>query len=393
MTSNEQDENPDWARGYPVEELERIADICQEHDHEYSLSVFSKVQERDVATWMDEYQVIAADDWCIVYEDVDRSRRIQDFRREPRGKMQRYDRFVRRVAWRDDDSSDAYSAVRETLGALLDDVTGWVRLWQGHPGDERLADDLGLDHGLTKISAASELEGIWVTDDEIVHIDDLLPEEALHLERASTSIDPDAFQAARDALDRIEEWTGHYSKYGDPDTWSALALRGFGGKTGFIDKPAERNQSWREDNPDKLNWECQDTPLRDELPELDPLIDAVPGRKERIRLMRLGPDDGEIERHADITDPDAGAALGNLMRMHVPLQTNIGVAFTSWNRFGNPKTTHMGAGEIWYLDTRKPHRVINEGSTDRVHLVLDVESNEQLLDTLGVEKQTVGEFF
>ena len=44
---------------------------------------------------------------------------------------------------------------------------------------------------------------------------------------------------------------------------------------------------------------------------------------------------------------------------------------------------HMGAGEAWYLDDRKPHRAKNSGEEDRIHFVMDVESNPKLLALLG----------
>jgi Aspartyl/Asparaginyl beta-hydroxylase len=35
----------------------------------------------------------------------------------------------------------------------------------------------------------------------------------------------------------------------------------------------------------------------------------------------------------------------------------------------------MMVGECWYLDTRKRHRAINGGATERTHLVVDLEAN------------------
>ena len=49
---------------------------------------------------------------------------------------------------------------------------------------------------------------------------------------------------------------------------------------------------------------------------------------------------------------------------------------------GAPEVTNMAVGEAWYLDTRKPHQAINGGDTDRIHLVVDVQSNDKLLALL-----------
>ena len=37
----------------------------------------------------------------------------------------------------------------------------------------------------------------------------------------------------------------------------------------------------------------------------------------------------------------------------------------------------------WYLDTRKPHTAVNAGATERIHLVMDVESSPELLALLN----------
>jgi hypothetical protein len=33
----------------------------------------------------------------------------------------------------------------------------------------------------------------------------------------------------------------------------------------------------------------------------------------------------------------------------------------------------LEAGTLWYLRLSEPHRIVNGGSTDRVHLVIDAE--------------------
>ena len=41
-------------------------------------------------------------------------------------------------------------------------------------------------------------------------------------------------------------------------------------------------------------------------------------------------------------------------------------------------TVNMKVGECWYMDMRKPHRVINGGDEIRTHLVIDVEANDKV---------------
>ena len=42
-----------------------------------------------------------------------------------------------------------------------------------------------------------------------------------------------------------------------------------------------------------------------------------------------------------------------------PIKTNEKVLFTLWDCEGNMSTVNMKVGECWYMDMRKPHRVIN----------------------------------
>ena len=38
----------------------------------------------------------------------------------------------------------------------------------------------------------------------------------------------------------------------------------------------------------------------------------------------------------------------------------------------------MKVGECWYIDVRKPHRAVNDGTDMRTHLVIDVEANHEV---------------
>jgi hypothetical protein len=64
------------------------------------------------------------------------------------------------------------------------------------------------------------------------------------------------------------------------------------------------------------------------------------------------------------------------MRIHYPIVTNEKVLFNSWRLTGEVQEVNMKIGEAWFLDTRKPHRAINGGTEDRIHLVIDVVGNE-----------------
>ena len=79
------------------------------------------------------------------------------------------------------------------------------------------------------------------------------------------------------------------------------------------------------------------------------------------RLLRLGPG-GCIREHRD---HDLGQPDGDL-RIHVPIITDAQVDFLLDGR-----RIPMQAGECWFLDLSRPHRVENHGGVARVHLVVD----------------------
>jgi hypothetical protein len=125
-----------------------------------------------------------------------------------------------------------------------------------------------------------------------------------------------------------------------------------------------------------LDAECIDTLLMEKLPSARNILDRIHAPKERVRLMRLTGDGGELTRHADITDRNAGLEDGQIARLHYPLVTNPQVQFTSWNLNNAPTTTHMEAGKWWYLDVRKPHAAVNAANSERIHLVVDAVVND-----------------
>lgn len=94
--------------------------------------------------------------------------------------------------------------------------------------------------------------------------------------------------------------------------------------------------------------------------------------------MRLAPGGGELTRHADIIDPEAGTKDGRLVRLHIPIQTHPACMFRAWTLRGEEGARHFPESSICYIDTRKPHAVVNGGPVDRIHLVVDAYSSAEL---------------
>ena len=64
-------------------------------------------------------------------------------------------------------------------------------------------------------------------------------------------------------------------------------------------------------------------------------------------------------------------------RVHIPVITNPGVAFTCAG-----ETVHMEAGECWLLNSFYSHSVANRGDETRVHLVLDTVGSGPFWDMI-----------
>lgn len=80
----------------------------------------------------------------------------------------------------------------------------------------------------------------------------------------------------------------------------------------------------------------------------------------RTRLMRLA-GQAEVTRHVD-----QGYYWAERVRIHVPIVTQPTVRFECGSDVIN-----MAAGECWLFDTWRQHRVLNDASRSRIHLVAD----------------------
>ncbi len=375
-----------WQKGYDLAELKERSAVFAEHDEGLILGAFTGVNERAVADWLAAGKLAATHDGPIGERPVvlaatweaERRVPVRDFTGDVLASHQPGDRVVRRIAYRGPQGEQKAAALVDSLGASSGRL--WLEAFVEHPGDQKLVQLLGLERVGTKIPASSELIGIYVGG-KAPELQPRLPEEQCTLTKLPIRLKGEPGWLPL-------EFEDHYSSKNKRSSWAALALRGYADPAAsdadarFIAKPAEMSKKWKSENPEKLEWELRDTPLRERLAWLAPIIDYIPGEKHRIRLMRLAPGGGELARHADNTDPDAGVMDARLLRVHIPLVTNPGVIFEAWRLDGQKVSAHMAQGEAWVLDTRKPHTAVNNGEAERIHLVIDVESGERLRSLL-----------
>lgn len=90
------------------------------------------------------------------------------------------------------------------------------------------------------------------------------------------------------------------------------------------------------------------------------LLDS-PAQIQQAMLTRLRAG-SVIGRHKD-----KGEVTARTHRIHLPIMTNPQCIFTV-----DAESRHMEAGDVWIIDNvDKYHSVVNNGSTHRVHLIID----------------------
>lgn len=386
---------PAWARGYPLDELRAVAGLYREADAPYALGAFSRVKEATVADWLDRSQLMAYSEgkvpgWqpslaeppraaaqCV---QVRRPLPVRDFTGAVVATVPARHVIVRHPAAI---SGEAWADLLDLFtGWALDGAPAWLEGWAESPHIRLLAFAADLELVATKIKASSELVGVWGPRDTqhlVVSAADQVTLGHLRVE-----LGYDAVQAAAAEVEAVgtSTWADHYSSYNVRHSWSALSLQGFGHEPDDILKPAEMSKAWKAEHPGWEQWPLRPTPLAPKMPAVWQLVrrlsSALGGAEfQRVRLMRLQPGGGELTRHSDITDPEAGTDDGKLARIHIPLITNPDVRFRQWRLSGEQVEASMGVGEVWYLDTRKPHKAGNYGTTERVHLVADAYVTSQ----------------
>ncbi len=185
----------------------------------------------------------------------------------------------------------------------------------------------------------------------------------------SAKFDPQRLQAELEHA--RQQWIMHFNTGYYQGEWSGIALR----------SPAESLHGLGAGDPGTTQF--RDTELLNGLPYTRSVIDSFNTRKHAVRYLKLTAG-SEIKAHRD---RDL-VYWDGFVRLHVPVQTNEQVEC----RVGN-ETVTMRAGECWFADFSQVHSVHNNGTTDRVHLVIDLEVNgwmRHLFEEEGIVKQGEG---
>ena len=369
----------DWQKGIPLEILLRL-EATWERYNERCLSPFLEMKKNKIAAAMYEGKYEYGHEWAIQSRRLKVKSKINMYSAYdiPIATIEKGDRIVDRIAYNQPE------AVILMLKSYDEDTFLFIN--EEHSIDRFVASQANYRKLGIKINTFGDIQGVYFKDQpsflgdmrEFPEQNMMLPEEKLVLRKASIPDVSNICDIIKQRLDVMDyEFTNHYSNYNKGKSWSAISLRGYTPEWSFITKPAEMSKKWKEENKD-TEFKLQDTELRKMFPEVEDILRWLPGRPHRIRFMNLAPGGGELQRHTDQVDPDAGVEDYKLMRFHFPIVTNKDVTFSQWDYKAERVSCHMNVGECWYLDVRKPHQAINSGEDMRTHLVIDIEANDEV---------------
>jgi len=182
----------------------------------------------------------------------------------------------------------------------------------------------------------------------------------IHSRRLPLVCDVAGLQADLDAV-APSQWHAHFNTgYYDGD-WSGVPLR---------EQPGIHVPLYT----DPTRSDFADTEALQRCTTVPGLLATIPGRLESVRFLRLAAG-SVIHEHRD---PGLRVEEG-VYRLHIPVRTNPDVEFLVG---GQP--LQMAEGECWYVNFDLPHALVNRGTSDRVHLVVDGVVDDAVLEWFGL---------
>ena len=316
---------PAWALGYDLAFLKQLAAVFARDFKPHCYGAFGLPKERDIATAMKEGQLawtrspdtnaIAA---VVMFRIAKVASSQSDFAQRPIS-IHKGDLQIRALAGNPADLSRLVTKLMGKAGPR----PVWIELHEENRKLRDVAISLGFKPVATKVTASSDIKALYIHGEPnpAARVQGSLhPSDIPALKLLGCGAMPGEIQKCLDEISAFNPaWEQHYSSYNKRKSWTAIALQGFDpSDPGFIIKPAEMSKSWKQDNPERLKATCAPTIAAMAMPTVWMLAQSVPGKLERVRLMRLRASNGELTRHADITDRDAGTADGRIARLHIP---------------------------------------------------------------------------
>ena len=125
---------------------------------------------------------------------------------------------------------------------------------------------------------------------------------------------------------------------------------------------------WNGEDNQTIWFDVQPRLLELVRPIIKSLEDKFNGKVGKCLFIKL-PAGKHVYEHTD-----NGHYLHSVHRCHIPIVTNSSVFFTV-----DETTINMQEGTCYEINNTLPHKVDNDGSTDRIHLLIDIIPLEKIM--------------
>jgi hypothetical protein len=156
-----------------------------------------------------------------------------------------------------------------------------------------------------------------------------------------------------------------------PDaSYQQLSLTEFDNTFNLDQRTEKSNTAW-DDRIAKHNYEADERWFKkiksDVPPYMKEILEQFDGKAHRARFANLSAK-SSVKPHIDY-DTTYG------IRLHIAVNTNDQCYNGGWDKDGNEIKFHIPAdGSVWFINPGVKHYAINNGDSDRNHLIISVDS-------------------
>jgi Aspartyl/Asparaginyl beta-hydroxylase len=375
----------DWQKGFSIDKLKEMAAPFKARHKALVFGAFGLTKERDIADAMSKQRAVWTGDpvqAVALFVPTKAASEQSDFAQR---EFVIAPGSVAIKAFAANSFGDGVK-ILEAIILRAEGAKIWLEIFEEDEIAKKCAIAARFVYVTTKVSAGSEIKGVYLHGAPSPLAPFSKVDEATLLVLNGSFLSGPMHTAIKAELRAFESlWAQHYSDYNKRKSWEAFALRGYSNDPGFIIKPAEMSKGWKEENSARLSSKSDWTDAAQHFPATVRAVGLLGATQfDRVRFMRLRSKNGELSRHADITDREAGTADGMVTRLHIPITTSDAVTFYGWNARGEKLETHWPERALCYLDQRKPHAVINsDPELNRIHLVVDCIANENIRELIS----------
>lgn len=180
----------------------------------------------------------------------------------------------------------------------------------------------------------------------------------LHCELKNIDIDLEKIKKEYLNILKKEKFHSHFSGAFN-GSWGAIGLITYGG-----DPYTDMIQEGKKLLPTRLLNQSE---------YIKNLLNRIPGEKDRVRFMEVKPNT-HVYWHYDNNESIDDLNFEQNARLHLPIITSKKVKLLLCNQ-----NTQWEEGKLYYGDFSFPHSIYNGSNINRIHLIIDVKVNNELL--------------